>query len=93
MYIKLYLFIVMLHSIFVQRLIWEEKPLLVRRHDHTYAHGVFSTEELNNILENNDIQYGVHLDITTYQNETRETLNIPGRAFPPVVWDFYKVNL
>jgi len=72
------------------KLIWEEKPLLVRRHDSNYARGVFSTEDLNKILESNDIQYGVHLDITTYQDETRETLNIPGRAFPPVVWDFYK---
>jgi len=72
------------------KLIWEQKPLLVRRHDSNYAQGVFSTVELNRILEDNDIQYGVHLDITTYQNETRETLNIPGRAYPPVVWDFYK---
>ena len=40
-----------------------------------------------------EVKFGVNLDITRYTNGKRETLNPPGRAFAPVVWDFYKVNI
>lgn len=39
-----------------------------------------------------DVQYGVNLDITSYTNGMRETHNPPGRALPYTVWDFYKVT-
>ena len=69
--------------------IWEKKPLLVLRHIKDYAEGLFSSEELNRILKENNVRYDVNLDITTYTNGVRETHNIDGRAFPNVVWDYY----
>ncbi|KAJ8044731.1 Ribosomal oxygenase 1 [Holothuria leucospilota] len=69
--------------------LWEKKPLLVRRHKPQYFKGIFSTELLNNILKKNDIQFGKHLDITSYTDGKRETHNPEGRAHAPVVWDYF----
>nr|CAB3265592.1 bifunctional lysine-specific demethylase and histidyl-hydroxylase NO66-like [Phallusia mammillata] len=70
--------------------IWERKPLLIRRHIPQYADGLFSTNELNRILTECNVRFSVNLDVTTYQNGCRETHNEEGRAFAPVVWDYYK---
>ncbi|KAA0708234.1 Ribosomal oxygenase 1 [Triplophysa tibetana] len=37
-----------------------------------------------------NVQYGVNLDVTSYTNGKRETHNPPGRALPYAVWDFYE---
>lgn len=39
-----------------------------------------------------NVQYGVNLDVTSYTNGKRETHNPPGRALPYTVWDFYEVQ-
>ena len=39
-----------------------------------------------------DVQFGVNLDVTSYINGKRDTHNPPGRALPYTVWDFYEVN-
>ncbi|XP_076802755.1 ribosomal oxygenase 1-like isoform X1 [Clavelina lepadiformis] len=70
--------------------IWERKPLLVRRHISNYAEGLFSSDDLNTILNECNVRFGVNLDVTTYQDGRRETHNVEGRAFAPVVWDYYK---
>ncbi|MCJ8743866.1 hypothetical protein PDJAM_G00099200 [Pangasius djambal] len=69
---------------------WEEKPLLIRRQNPHYYEGLFSTAEFDRILRNDDVQYGVNLDVTSYTNGKRETHNPPGRALPYSVWDFYE---
>ena len=33
-----------------------------------------------------------NLDVTSYENGKRETHNPIGRAFAPVVWDYYQVR-
>ena len=38
------------------------------------------------------IEFGVNLDVTAYRDGKRETLNPPGRAYRPVVWDHYQVT-
>jgi lysine-specific demethylase/histidyl-hydroxylase NO66 len=38
----------------------------------------------------NDVLYTKNIDITSYKNGKRETLNPEGRAMPAQVWDFYK---
>ena len=38
------------------------------------------------------VEFGVNLDVTTYKNGKRETHNPVGRAYAPVVWDFYQVG-
>lgn len=69
---------------------WEKKPILVQRKNPGYYKGLFSTAEFDRILREEDVQYGVNLDVTSYTNGTRETHNPPGRALPFTVWDFYE---
>ncbi|XP_062857772.1 ribosomal oxygenase 1 [Trichomycterus rosablanca] len=69
---------------------WEKKPLLISRRDERYYERLFSTAEFDRILRDNDVQYGVNLDVTSYTNGKRETHSPPGRALPYTVWDFYK---
>ncbi|KAK3580866.1 hypothetical protein CHS0354_032927 [Potamilus streckersoni] len=70
--------------------LWEKKPLLVKRHMSQYNSGWFSTAELQKILQEENVKFGINLDITSYVNGKRETHNPPGRAYAPVVWDFYQ---
>uniref|UniRef100_A0A8D2KSE4 Bifunctional lysine-specific demethylase and histidyl-hydroxylase n=2 Tax=Varanus komodoensis TaxID=61221 RepID=A0A8D2KSE4_VARKO len=69
---------------------WEKKPLLIHRHSPGYYQDLFSTAELDAILRDQDVQFGVNLDVTSYEDGKRETHNPVGRAMPAVVWDFYK---
>ncbi|CAB1343079.1 unnamed protein product [Coregonus sp. 'balchen'] len=69
---------------------WEKKPVLIKRQNPDYYTGLFSTAEFDCILRQDDVQYGVNLDVTSYTNGKRETHNPPGRALPFTVWDFYE---
>ncbi|CAG03554.1 unnamed protein product, partial [Tetraodon nigroviridis] len=69
---------------------WEKKPILIQRKNPDYYKGLFSTAEFDRILREEDVQYGVNLDVTSYTNGRRETHNPPGRALPYNVWGFYK---
>nr|XP_029131874.1 ribosomal oxygenase 1 isoform X2 [Labrus bergylta] len=69
---------------------WEKKPILVQRKNPHYYRGLFSTAEFDRILRQEDVQYGVNLDVTSYTNGKRETHNPPGRALPFTVWDFFE---
>uniref|UniRef100_A0A673AWK7 Bifunctional lysine-specific demethylase and histidyl-hydroxylase n=1 Tax=Sphaeramia orbicularis TaxID=375764 RepID=A0A673AWK7_9TELE len=69
---------------------WEKKPIIVQRKNPNYYKGLFSTAEFDRILRQEDVQYGVNLDVTSYTNGKRETHNPPGRALPFTVWDFYE---
>ncbi|KAH3856909.1 hypothetical protein DPMN_099504 [Dreissena polymorpha] len=87
------LFECMIHPVTVDKFfseLWEKKPLLVRRHIRNYNKGWFSTEELDRILHNEFVQFGVNLDVTSYRDGKRETHNPPGRAYRSLVWDFYQ---
>ncbi|XP_073529478.1 ribosomal oxygenase 1 [Phyllobates terribilis] len=72
------------------RCIWEKKPALLKRHNGKYYNGFFSTSEFDRILREDNVQFGVNLDVTSYTDGVRETHNPPGRALPMVVWDYYK---
>ena len=41
------------------------------------------------ISPQNPIQFGTHLDLTSYRDGKRQTHNRPGRAFPDMVWKHY----
>ncbi|XP_022073138.2 ribosomal oxygenase 1 isoform X2 [Acanthochromis polyacanthus] len=69
---------------------WEKKPIFVQRKNLDYYMGLFSTKEFDFILREEDVQYGVNLDVTSYTNGKRETHNPLGRALPFTVWDFYE---
>ncbi|KAF3703005.1 Ribosomal oxygenase 1 Bifunctional lysine-specific demethylase and histidyl-hydroxylase NO66 [Channa argus] len=69
---------------------WEKKPIVVQRNSPDYYKGLFSTAEFDRMLREEDVQYGVNLDVTSYTNGKRQTHNPPGRALPFTVWDFYE---
>ncbi|KAK7104186.1 ribosomal oxygenase 1-like [Littorina saxatilis] len=87
------MFDVLIHPVTTDRFfreLWEQKPLLVRRHLPDYNKGWFSTAEFDRILRQENIQFGVNIDITSYVDDKRETHNPAGRAYAPLVWDFYQ---
>ncbi|NWY52985.1 RIOX1 oxygenase, partial [Chionis minor] len=69
---------------------WERAPLLVRRGDPGYYAGLFSTADFDAALRGGQVDFGTHLDVTSYAEGVRETHNPSGRALPAVVWDFYQ---
>ncbi|XP_078191496.1 ribosomal oxygenase 1 [Callithrix jacchus] len=74
------------------RRLWEREAVLVRRQDHTYYQGLFSTADLDAMLRNEEVQFGQHLDAARYINGRRETLNPPGRALPAAAWSLYQAG-
>ncbi|KAL8610962.1 hypothetical protein ACOMHN_042578 [Nucella lapillus] len=87
------MFDVLIHPVTADRFfreLWEQKPLLVRRHMEDYNNGWFSTAEFDKILRRENLQFGVNVDITSYVDDERKTHNPAGRAHAPLVWDFYQ---
>lgn len=68
---------------------WEKKPLYVPRDCELYYSSLISSEKLDNIIRNNNLHYSKNIDIVSYENGKRETLNPSGCAVPAAVWDFY----
>jgi len=69
---------------------WDKKPILIRRNKADYNSSLFSTSQLANIIQNNPVQFGVNLDVTSWDKQHgRQTHNEPGRAWPSKVWDLY----
>ena len=69
---------------------WEKKAVLIRKENLEYFKDFFSMKELGDIIEQNPVQFGVNIDITSWDKKTgRQTHNPPGRAYPSKVWDFY----
>ena len=70
--------------------IWEQKAVIIKRKKFDFYKDLFSTRQLAEIIERNPIQFGVNLDVTSWTKaEGRQTHNLPGRAYPAQVWDFY----
>ncbi|CAD5123363.1 DgyrCDS11720 [Dimorphilus gyrociliatus] len=87
------LFECMIHPINVSKFfseLWEKKPLLVKRHIPSYNDGWFSSGELDRILREEQVDFGRNIDVVTFIDDKRETHNPPGRAYAPLVWDFYQ---
>ncbi|XP_013362580.1 PREDICTED: bifunctional lysine-specific demethylase and histidyl-hydroxylase NO66 [Chinchilla lanigera] len=74
------------------RRLWEREAVLVRRQDHAYYQGLFSTADLDAILRHEEVQFGQHLDAARYVDGRRETLNPPGRALPAAAWSLYQAG-
>lgn len=70
--------------------VWEKKPLLLRRHKKWYNDGWFSSEELDRILREHQLEFSVNIDITSYEDGERQTHNPSGRAYASNVWEFFK---
>lgn len=61
-----------------------ELRLSCRRMLHTYV-------PVSSCLQNN-LQFTVNVDVTSYESGTRKTHNPVGRAHPHVVWGYYNVS-
>lgn len=68
---------------------WEMGAYLVKRKGSNYYSKLMSFEAIDQMLINNHVEFTKNIDITSYKNGVRETLNPVGRAMPPVVWDHY----
>uniref|UniRef100_A0A1I8Q8M4 Bifunctional lysine-specific demethylase and histidyl-hydroxylase n=1 Tax=Stomoxys calcitrans TaxID=35570 RepID=A0A1I8Q8M4_STOCA len=68
---------------------WEAKACLIKRKQSNYFSHLISFEAIDKMLIKNHVEFTKNLDVTSYVNGIRETLNPEGRAMPPVVWDFY----
>lgn len=68
---------------------WEKMPMLVRREDPDYNKSWFSCKEFDKILRNHKLEFTTNIDVVTYVDEQKQTHNKEGRAFAPLVWDFF----
>jgi len=69
---------------------WEKKPLLIKNtEDKDRFKTLFSTKSFDNILRTQRVLYGKNLDVTSYEDDKRETHNPEGRVYPAVLWDFF----
>lgn len=69
---------------------WEKSPVLIDRKCPTYYGDLLSTAAIDKMLRDHRVEFGKNLDITSYKDGVRETLNPDGRAMPPTVWDYYR---
>ncbi|XP_073834648.1 bifunctional lysine-specific demethylase and histidyl-hydroxylase NO66 [Musca autumnalis] len=68
---------------------WESNACLIKRKQSNYFSHLISFEAIDEMLIKNHVEFTKNLDVTSYINGIRETLNPEGRAMPPVVWDHY----
>ncbi|XP_052849259.1 bifunctional lysine-specific demethylase and histidyl-hydroxylase NO66 [Drosophila gunungcola] len=68
---------------------WEKNACLVQRKNPKYYSDLISFKMIDDMLIRHHLQFTINLDITSYKDGKRETLNPEGRAMPPAVWGFY----
>lgn len=69
---------------------WEQKPMLIKRENSEYNKAWFSCKEFDSILRNHTLEFTTNIDVTTYVDEVKQNHNTEGRAFAPLVWDFFQ---
>ncbi|KNC82418.1 hypothetical protein SARC_05289 [Sphaeroforma arctica JP610] len=72
---------------------WEQKPLHVKRSSNGTGNDFaeyFSKGDLDKILRQDVVRFGINLDVTSCVDGVRSTLTPQGRAYPGCVWDFYE---
>ncbi|KAK0408662.1 hypothetical protein QR680_004083 [Steinernema hermaphroditum] len=65
--------------------IFEKKTLHVKRNDKKYYGNLFSTPALVDLIEKHCLEYGNNINIASYKNGVRTTLNGEGRVYPQTV--------
>ncbi|KAH8238443.1 hypothetical protein KR032_006938, partial [Drosophila birchii] len=68
---------------------WEKNACLVQRKSPNFFSDLISFQMIDEMLIHNHLEFTTNIDITSYTNGKRETLNPEGRAKPPTVWGFY----
>ena len=69
---------------------WEKKPMLIsRQEDRKYYADLLSMAEINSAINKDHVEYTTNVDVTSYKDGQRTTLNPDGRANASELWDFY----
>ncbi|EDQ89400.1 uncharacterized protein MONBRDRAFT_25525 [Monosiga brevicollis MX1] len=69
---------------------WETKPLLIRRKNRQRFKGLFSSQQLDDVIRSNYIKYGVNIDMARYSDGVRTTENPEGRVHANTMWALYE---
>lgn len=69
---------------------WEKAPFLVQRNDDSFYSKLISFGMIDKMLLDNHVEFTKNIDITSYKEGIRETLNPEGRAMPGAVWEKYE---
>lgn len=69
---------------------WEKEVLCInRKSPDYYKHLNVSSKAIDTMLRDNIVEFTKNIDITSYENGERQTLNPDGRALPAAVWEHY----
>ncbi|KAH8323155.1 hypothetical protein KR074_007762, partial [Drosophila pseudoananassae] len=68
---------------------WEKNACQVQRQNSKYFSELISFRMIDEMLIRHHLEFTTNIDVTSYKDGVRETLNPEGRATPPVVWGFY----
>lgn len=68
---------------------WEKNVCVIKRKQPQYYSHLMSFPMIDEMLLQNHVEFTKNIDITSYKNGVRETLNPEGRALPAAVWDQY----
>lgn len=71
---------------------WEQHSIHIERDNISYYNHLISTSSMDTILKENNVLYTKHLDVTSYSNGEKQTLNDPGRVICNILWDSYKYD-
>ncbi|KAH8260795.1 hypothetical protein KR026_008610, partial [Drosophila bipectinata] len=68
---------------------WEKNACQVQRQSSKYFSELISFRMIDEMLIRYHLEFTTNIDVTSYKDGVRETLNPEGRAMPPAVWGFY----
>lgn len=68
---------------------WEKNACQVQRQTPKYFAELISFEMIDEMLIRHHLEFTTNIDVTTYKDGVRQTLNPEGRAMPPAVWSSY----
>lgn len=68
---------------------WEKNACLVQRKNPKFFSELISFQMIDEMLIRHHLEFTTNIDVTSYTDGKRETLNPEGRAKPPTVWGFY----
>ncbi|XP_033241488.1 bifunctional lysine-specific demethylase and histidyl-hydroxylase NO66 isoform X1 [Drosophila pseudoobscura] len=69
---------------------WEKSPFRVKTTTSGGFSNLISFKMIDQMLIQNHVEYTTNIDVTSYEDGVRKTLNPDGRALPPSVWAHYQ---
>jgi lysine-specific demethylase/histidyl-hydroxylase NO66 len=69
---------------------WEKEAMLIKRSNFNFYKSWFSCSELDKILRCQNLDFTTNIDVTTYVNDEKKSHSPEGKAYAPIVWDFFQ---